>query len=135
MKITRDTMIGGEREPGDLVAAIVAWWIDNHPEARLQFSLPHLGMMAEGAAHHAARFGIRTQPEVCAFANLMWLYGPRFDRVPSIERILASRGSAMEKVRALYLNVPDRDWDEAARARDEDAWLRLVPGSDGEPAP
>lgn len=125
-KLTKSQMLAPYRsDPKKMVAAIIRWWVDNDPDALLHFSMPQLQIMAEAALIQANRFGIVNQPEVCAFANLMWLYGPSFDSVEGIRAVLETEMDEEDKIEALYTQVPDRLWEEADRTRDESRWIGI----------
>lgn len=109
-----------------MVTSVVNWISGNFPEAPLEYTLEHLGLMARAAVLHAYSFEIRSQPQVCAFASLMWLYGPNFDEVPKMSKILRSEMTEEAKIEALYTKVPDQLWQRAHSQRDETRWISLL---------
>ncbi len=106
-----------------LVEAVVRWWIDNFPDAPLQFSLPHLGAMADAAVTKANQHQIFDQPDVCAFALLMWLYGPAFDEHPQIAKVLGSGMPSSDRIAQLFEDVPEPVWNAVDATRDEGRWF------------
>lgn len=127
IKVTQDQLNQPFKDdPQKMVAAVVKWWGDNFPEALFDFSMPHLGVMAESAIELASRYNIDGQPQVCAFANLMWLYGPNFDEIPKIKKILTSGSSEEQKIEALYTKVPEALWELADKNRDEERWIAIL---------
>ena len=93
-----------------MIQAVVTWWIDNDPSAPMSHSLELLGNMADAAIALANRYGIQQQPEVCAFANLMWLYGPSFDQVEQIHTALSAGTDEETKIEQLYTEIPGACW-------------------------
>lgn len=133
IKVSQDQLNQPFRDDRRLmVAAVVKWWGENCPESLFDFSMPHLGMMAEAAIELASRYDIEGQPQVCAFANLMWLYGPNFDEIPKIKKFLESSLTEEQKVEALYTKVPDALWNLADKKRDEERWVEILSETDGE---
>lgn len=115
-----------QQDRHEMAKAIVTWWVDNEPEIVLDYSPELLGEMARAAHILANRYGIKRQPEVCAFANLMWLFGPSFDQHGPIRAVLDQDLDEEAKVEALYTEVPDAVWDAASEARDEGRWLAIL---------
>jgi len=115
-----------QEDPKLLVAAVIKWWGDNFPEALFDFTMDHLTVMAEAAIALAARYDIKGQPQVCAFANLMWLYGPNFDDIPKIRKILTARSDQEAKIEQLYTKVPEALWALADKKRDEGRWIDIL---------
>jgi hypothetical protein len=109
-----------------LGAAVIKWGGDNFPEALFDFTMDHLTVMAEAAIALAGRYEITGQPQVCAFANLMWLYGPNFDDIPKIRKILAAPRDQEEKIEQLYTKVPEALWTLADKKRDEGRWIDIL---------
>jgi hypothetical protein len=114
-----------------MVESVVRWWIDNFPEAPLQFAMPHLGAMADAAVVKANAYQITSQPDVCAFAMLMWLYGPTFDEHPAVHSILISGQPSDVRIERLFETVPEEVWDEINASRDEERWFPLPPDTEG----
>lgn len=109
-----------------LIALIVEAWCDNNPEVPLQYSMPQLGMMAEAALIKAERYRLDGVAEMQAFATLMWLYGPNFDDVAEIQKILSSKAKGEAKIGKLFGDVSDAAWDKADSIRDEGQWVQIV---------
>ena len=115
-----------EQDPDLMIAAVVNWWGENFPEAPLEFTLEHLGVLAQAAVVRARGYGITHQPQVCAFASLMWLYGPNFDDVPKMKKILTSDSDQEAKIEALYTRIPEQLWQKASDRRDENRWIEIL---------
>jgi len=127
IKVTQDQLDQPFRDdPKKMIAAVIKWWGDNFPEALFDFSMPHLSMMAEAAVELASRYRIDGQPQVCAFANLMWLYGPNFDQIPKINKILNDPTQQENKIETLYTKVPEALWRLADKKRDEGRWIEIL---------
>lgn len=127
IKVTQDQLNQPFKDdPKKMIATVIKWWGENFPEALFDFSMPHLSVMAEAAVELASRYRIDGQPQVCAFANLMWLYGPNFDQIPKIQKILTGPAQQEEKIEALYTKVPEALWNLADKKRDESRWIEIL---------
>lgn len=69
-----------------------------------------------GAISVARRHGMARHDAIAAYVTLMFLLGPRFDRHPSIQRILEERASPPDAiVDEMLRRLEDGDWREAQR--------------------
>lgn len=126
MKITKSQMNAPfVSNPNEMRAAILKWWLEADPNILMDYSFDLLQEMAESARLFAFHYDIYCQPEVCALANLMWLYGPNLDDERTVVRILGADITPEEKIEALYTKVPDRDWEKIAAHRDEAQWVDI----------
>ena len=96
-----------ERHPG-----VVRGLSDERLRARIRFAL------ARGRAH-----GFTWQSALAGFCVMMFEVGPNFDAHPSFKRALAIRlPDENQRVRSIYQNTTDEDWQDARAFSDPEGW-------------
>ena len=89
-------------------------------------------MAANGLAR-ARGHGLRRARDLVAFVAIMFEIAPNFDEQADIRRALRDPTVPIDRrFDAMLERVPDRAWEEAARAKVAEAWFPGLPGEEGD---
>lgn len=101
-------------EPEDLLEHVFDYLCGEQAEAVAGLTDAEIRRRAAAAIARAQSHGF-TEPEpITAYASLMFLVAPDFDRQPAIARALAAEAPEAERIALLFQKTKEEDWDAAA---------------------
>jgi hypothetical protein len=103
-------------EPEDLLEHVVDYLCAEQAEAVADLADDEIRRRAALAIARAQSHGFTQAEPITAFANLMFLVAPDFDRQPAIARALAANAPEPQRIALLFEKTKEADWDAAAGA-------------------
>lgn len=101
-------------DPEDLLDHVVDHLCAEQADSLVGLSDAQIRARASTAIARAQSHGF-TQPEpITAFATLMFLVAPDFDRHPAIAAALQAPAPEPQRIKLLFEKTREEDWDQAA---------------------
>ena len=99
----------------ELVEHIAGHLSEEQPETLAGLSDAEIGRRVRLGLARARAHGFTDPEPATAFVALMFLVAPGFDQQPAIAAAIRSaRGTPAERLRTLFSQTQEEDWDEAA---------------------
>ncbi|HMF58082.1 MAG TPA: hypothetical protein VK619_17190 [Pyrinomonadaceae bacterium] len=110
----------------EFVKRMAQYLKEQHAGAVAHLSDERLRRRVRGALARGRSHGLTWESALAGFVVLMFEVAPNFDLHPAFHEVLqTSYPNENERIRAIYENVRDEEWEEAQEFYDQSAWFLI----------